>query len=243
MTIYFTYDTDKYFSGTLEADTAPENSTTVEPELKDGYWSKFNGKSWINEKIPETADDIIGLSVPAPVVYPAEDPATQHQQILRSMIMRILSTTEDAKAVVNDHTLTVVKVTDADRLTEAKTAKLHELSSKASQYQAWNCKDMYITSSLGFAVNSDQCSQNNISVLIGMLPDDTTTTNFKVYDNTFKALNKPQLKTLLSECAQAGLALYQTKFGLQAAINKATTKEELDAIEIKFEMADFSKNE
>lgn len=64
---------------------------------------------------------------------------------------------------------------------------------------------------------------------------------FKVYDNIFKALNKPQLNTLLSECAQAGLVLYQTKFALQAAINKATTKEELDAIEIKFEMADFSQ--
>ena len=243
MTIYFTYDADKYFSGTVEADAAPENSTTIEPEFKEGYWSKFTGKKWENEKIPETAEDIIGLSVPAPVVYPAEDPATQHQQILRSVIMRILSTTEDAKAVVNDDTLTVVKVTDADRLAEAKTAKLQALSAESSKYQAWNCKEMYITSSLGFAVNSDQCSQNNISVLIGMLPDDTTTTSFKVYDNTFKALNKPQLKTLLSECAQAGLALYQTKFGLQEAINKATTKEELDAIEIKFEMADFSKTE
>ena len=86
-----------------------------------------------------------------------------------------------------------------------------------------------------------QCNQNNISVLIGMLPDETITTSFKVYDNTFKVLNRPQLKTLLSECAQAGLALYQTKFALQAAINKTATKEELDAIKIKFEKADFSK--
>ena len=64
---------------------------------------------------------------------------------------------------------------------------------------------------------------------------------FKVYDNIFKALNKHQLKILLSECEKAVLALYQTKFELQEAINKATTKEEFDAIEIKFKMADFSK--
>lgn len=243
MTVYFMYDNEKYFVGNAEADKAPDNSTSIAPDLQTGYWSKFTGKKWVNEKIPETVEDIIGLSVPAPVVYPAEDPATPHQQILRSIIMRILSTTEDAKASVTDGVLTVVEVTAADRLTDAKTSKLQALSSESSKYQAWNCKEMYITSSLGFAVNSDQCSQNNISVLIGMLPDDTTTTNFKVYDNTFKALNKPQLKTLLSECAQAGLALYQTKFALQAAINKATTKEELDAIEIKFEMADFSKTE
>lgn len=34
------------------------------------------------------------------------------------------------------------------------------------------------------------------------------------YDNIFKALNKHQLKILLSECEQAVLALYQTKFEL-----------------------------
>lgn len=241
MTIYFTYDADKYFSGTIEADAAPKNSTTVEPELKDGYWSKFNGKSWINEKIPETADDIIGLSVPAPVVYPAEDPATQHQQILRSIIMRILSGTDDAKAVIADGMLTVVEVTAEDKLNEAKALKLQEVDSAASQYQSYNCKALYITSSLGFKVNADQCSQKNMEVLISLLPDDETTTTYKIYDNSFKELTKPQLKTLLSESEQNGVNLYQQKFAYQAKIKACTTIDELNAIEVKFEMMDFSK--
>ena len=122
---------------------------------------------------------------------------------------------------------------------ELQNAKYETLSSVSSKYQAWGCSDMYVTSSLGFKVNADQCSQNNISVLIGLL-DDKSTTSFKLYDNTFKVLNKSQLQTLLKECQQNGLALYQQKFAIQAEIAKATTKEELDAIVIDFVNADYS---
>src|SRR5574344_1988520 len=68
---------------------------------------------------------------------------------------------------------------------ELQNAKYETLSSVSSKYQAWNCSDMYVTSSLGFKVNADQCSQNNISILINLL-EDTATTSFKVYDNSFK---------------------------------------------------------
>ena len=122
---------------------------------------------------------------------------------------------------------------------ELQNAKYETLSSVSSKYQAWNWSDMYVTSSLGFKVNADQCSQNNISVLIGLL-DDESTTSFKLYDNTFKVLNKSQLQTLLKECQQNSLALYQQKFEIQAEIAKATTKEELDAIVIDFVNADYS---
>ena len=122
---------------------------------------------------------------------------------------------------------------------ELQNAKYETLSSVSSKYQAWNYSDMYVTSSLGFKVNADQCSQNNISVLIGLL-DDESTTSFKLYDNTFKVLNKSQLQTLLKECQQNSLALYQQKFAIQAEIAKATTKEELDAIAFKFSMTDFT---
>lgn len=242
MTIYFTYDSDNYFTGTLEAETAPENSTTVEPKLEGGYWSKFGGKVWTNEKIPETASDIIGLSVPAfPASQKDEDKATKHQQILRSIIMRILSGTDDAKAVIADGTLTVVEVTAGDKLNEAKALKLQEVDSAASQYQSYNCKALYITSSLGFKVNADQCSQKNMEVLISLLPDDETTTSFKIYDNTFKDLNRVQLATLKAECEENGLKLYQQRFAYQAKIKACTTIDELNAIEVKFEMMDFSK--
>lgn len=241
MTIYYTYDEEQYFIGTIETDSAPDNSTTVAPDLKDGYWSKFFCKKWTNEKVPVSVDDIIDLSVPAFPEDKEEDKATKHQSILRSIILRILADTDDAKAVIADGILTVVAVTEEDKLNDAKAVKLLELSEKASAYQAYNCKEMYITSSLGFQVNADQCSQKNLEVLIALLPDDTTTTTYKIYDNSFKELNRVQLKTLLSECEQNGLSLYQQKFTLQAKVNACTTKEELDAVEIVFTMMDFSK--
>lgn len=129
MTIHFTYDTEKYFVSTVESDTAPDNSTTIAPDLQTGYWSKFNDKTWVNEKVPETANDIIGLTVPAPVVYPADDPATPHQQVLRAIILRILATTDKAKAVINNGTLSVVAVTEQEILEEAKETKHSELKS------------------------------------------------------------------------------------------------------------------
>ena len=54
MTVYFMYDNEKYFVGNIEADKAPDNSTSIAPDLQTGYWSKFTGKKWVNEKIPET---------------------------------------------------------------------------------------------------------------------------------------------------------------------------------------------
>ena len=125
-------------------------------------------------------------------------------------------------------------------LSELKSDKLSKLHSESSKFQSWNCSDMYIKSSLGITVNADQCSQNNIAVLIEMLPDDEKTTSFKLFDNSFKDLNRVELQTLLSECHKNGLALYQQKFAIQAEIVKATTKEELDAIVIDFVNADYS---
>ena len=50
-----------------------------------------------------------------------------------------------------------------------------------------------------------------------------------------------QLKTLQLEIIASGNAAYQEKWKLRDAIEAATTKEELDAIEIVFQPLDFSK--
>ena len=217
----------------------PADCVTFAPDEKKlkTSWAVLNDTrtKWIYKEKPTTAAECVGIQVKhsdqCPWAYE-----------MRALFEKLCAEDSEHYRVARDGDLTqTVEAIPEKTFEELKAEKLQELSAEASKYQAWNCKEMYITSSLGFAVNSDQCSQNNISVLIGMLPDDTTTTDFKVYDNTFKALNKPQLKTLLSECAQAGLALYKTKFALQAAIEKAATEKELDAIVIKFEMADFSQ--
>ena len=129
MTVYFMYDNEKYFVGNTEADKASDNSTSIAPDLQAGYWSKFTGKKWVNEKIPETVEDIIGLTVPAPVNYLEKDLATQHQTLLRAIILRILSTTDKAKAIINDGVLSVVAVTDEEILNNQKETKHSELKS------------------------------------------------------------------------------------------------------------------
>ena len=200
-------------------------------------WAKLNSdhSEWTYQVKPTTAKECIGISVKH------EDQCPWAYEV-RDLFEKLCAADSEHYRVVRDANLVqTVEAIPEKTFEELKTEKLQALSAEASRFQAWNCKDMHIKSSLGFEINSDQCSQNNIQILIGMLPDDTATTSFKIYDNTFKALTKPQLKILLSECERAGLALYQTKFALQSAIEAAKTKEDLDAIKIEFVMMDFSK--
>ncbi len=239
MTVYFLYDDENYFAGTREAETQPEQSTLVEPEFADGYWLKFEETAWALEKVPVGAKDIIGLSVPVAPENPMdEDAATQHQRVLRAIIFSILATTTDAKAIVKDGTLTVVEVTDADKLADAKTAKLEELNTIAHKFDdALVCEEMIITSSLDFKANADLRSQNNIAGLInaGVEP-----VQYCDAENQFHSLTLENLKTLQQECIALGLSLYQQKWVYRNQINSATTVDEVNAIEIKFVMQDYS---
>lgn len=232
-TVYHLYDTDGYYIGNIAATEQPENSTTTAPEFDPAKWAKWSGKRWTYETKPTSAIDLENITVPAALVEINGTGYTSHDTEVYALMNRYL----DA-----DHVLTtaddVIKF-ETVPLDTLKSRKLSELATESEKYQAWNCKDMYITSSLGFAVNADQCSQNNMQVLIGMMSD-TDTAAFKIYDNSFKQLTRANLETLLKESNANGLALYQQKWELQAAINAAESKDELDKIEIKFVMQDYS---
>lgn len=240
MTVYFTYDDEKYFIGTVSADAMPENATTFAPENKAGYWYKFDGEVWNAQKIPENVADIIGLSVPAlPTDTTTKDTATKHESVLRSIIMRILSATEDATAVVADGVMTVKEVTAADKLAIAKENKLAELNEVAHKFDnGLVCDDMIIKSSLGFNANADLRSQNNIDSLITA---NTEPVQYCDADNIFHSLTLDNLKTLKSECIQNGLSLYQQKWQYRSAISSATTINEVNAIKFNFTMLDFGE--
>ena len=123
---------------------------------------------------------------------------------------------------------------------ELKANKLSELTLIASKFdnQLVN-NEMIIKSSLGFSINADLRSQNNLRGLIavGIEP-----VNFVTSDNSVQSLSIEQLNTLLNECALNGQSLYLQKWKYKAQIENATTKEELDAINLQFTMKDFSKN-
>lgn len=123
---------------------------------------------------------------------------------------------------------------------ELKAEKLEALTAYAGQFDQYKCDDMYVTSSIGgYKFNADIRSQTNMQGLIDVLADDATTL-YKDYDNEFRTMTKADLVVLKSECLQNGQYLYQQKWTLQTKINACTSKEELDAIEIKFEMLEFN---
>lgn len=131
------------------------------------------------------------------------------------------------------------KSDDEKTLEELKADKHNELTSITSKFdnQLVNT-DMIIKSSLGFSINADLRSQNNLRGLIavGLEP-----VNFVTADNSVKSLSIEQLNILLNECTLNGQNLYQQKWNYREQIENATTVEELNSIEFNFEMKDFSK--
>ena len=126
-------------------------------------------------------------------------------------------------------------------LDELKFEKLSELTAITSKFdnQLVNT-DMVIKSSLGFSINADLRSQNNLRglIAIGVEP-----VNFVTADNSVKSLTLEQLNILLSECAQNGQHLYLLKWQYREQIEQAQAVEELNTIEFNFTMHDFSKKE
>lgn len=124
-------------------------------------------------------------------------------------------------------------------LEELKASKLSELIAITSKFdnQLVNT-DMIIKSSLGFTINADLRSQNNLRGLITVGADPV---NFVTADNSVKSLSIEQLNVLLNETAQNSQHLYLLKWHYREQIEQAKTKKELKAIELNFAMKDFSE--
>ena len=121
---------------------------------------------------------------------------------------------------------------------ELKSEKLSELTSITSKFdnQLVNT-DVIIKSSLGFSINADLRSQNNLRGLIAVGAEPV---NFVIADNSVKSLTLEQLNTLLNECTQNGQHLYLLKWQYREQIEQAKTVDELNAIKFNFTMKDFS---
>lgn len=225
MTVYFMYDNEKYFVGNIEADKAPDNSTSIAPDLQAGYWSKFTGKKWENEKIPETVEDIIGLTVPAPVNYLEKDPATQHQTLLRAIILRILSTTDKAKAIINDGVLSVVAVTDEEILNNQKETKHTELK-QTMQAKRQSLKVDYDDDKF----DANETAQANMIVLLKSFDLGTKEVSIRSATEKTHSFNQTQCNELALLMASAVNNLYGEYWQYKDMLAKCTTKEEVDSV-------------
>lgn len=234
MKVYFYYDTDGYFLG--NGTEQKENSTEIEPTFKVGYWQKFNGKKWVNDKIPDSAKDIEDVFVPD-ISY--EDvSATNHQKELYIFFQKFLDDSHYIEKNETEKTLTFKAHSDSELLDKAKAEKLSKLTAITSKFdnQLVNT-DMIIKSSLGFSINADLRSQNNLRGLIavGIEP-----VNFVTADNSVQSLTLEQLNVLLKESIENGKKLYETKWKYRDMILNSSSVDELNAIQLNFTMKDFS---
>ena len=126
-------------------------------------------------------------------------------------------------------------------LAEMKGFKKQQVENATAGFDAER-KDSGMTfkSSLGFVVDGDARSRDNLTGLINIGVEPVS---FRDHDNGGHSLTLDNLKTLLKEAQMNGAMLYQQKWKLQKAIADAKSLKSLKAIEIKFTMADFSKKE
>lgn len=124
----------------------------------------------------------------------------------------------------------------AKTLEIAKQQKLAQLKQESEKYSAYECETMFVVSSLGFKINADHKSQDNIRGLIAL----DTPTAFKDFDNQFHQVSVDDLNTLLTECYANGANLYQQKFNMELEISQLQDVEEVDNYPIVFTMSDFS---
>ena len=126
-------------------------------------------------------------------------------------------------------------------LTEMKGFKTQQVENATAGFDAER-KDSGMTfkSSLGFVVDGDARSRDNLSGLINIGQEPVA---FRDHDNGDHSLTLDNLRLLLKEAQKNGALLYQQKWAMQKAIADAKSLKALKAVEIKFTMADFSKKE
>ena len=126
-------------------------------------------------------------------------------------------------------------------LAEMKGFKAQQVENATAGFDAER-KDSGMTfkSSLGFVVDGDARSRDNLSGLINIGQEPVS---FRDHDNGDHSLTLDNLKTLLREAQMNGAMLYQQKWAMQKAIEACRSIKALKAVEIKFTMADFSKKE
>ena len=126
-------------------------------------------------------------------------------------------------------------------LAEMKGFKLMQVENATTGFDAER-KDsgMIFKSSLGFTVDGDARSRDNLAGLINIGAEPVA---FRDHDNGDHQLTLDNLRLLLKEAQMNGAMLYQQKWKLQAKIESAKSLKALKAIDIKFTMADFSKEE
>ena len=125
---------------------------------------------------------------------------------------------------------------------EKKQDKSDELSRIVNGFENNLNKNMYFTSSLGFKVNGDRRTRDNLQDIINFIyvQAKNVTIKYRDYDNEWQKLTNDQVQLLLSEHVINYYNLYNQKWHYKELINNAQTKEDLEQINLEFNMMDFT---
>lgn len=129
-------------------------------------------------------------------------------------------------------------------LDELKQMKLGALDGAFNEYR--NSSETFLVSSLGFKTNANVTAFDNVSGLVAQLQyaNDLGYYDKKIgfmdFDDQLHEIGLQELKTLQVEISANGSNCYAQKWALRIQIQNAQDKQELEAIEIKFEPTDFT---
>ena len=102
-------------------------------------------------------------------------------------------------------------------------------------FLVWRNNKATLVSSLGFKADSNERANTDVSgLLIAYENNQDALITFRDANNEFRALTYAQVKTLQKEIIENGNFAYEQKWSLDAQVENAKTKEELDAIKVEF---------
>ena len=247
MTKIFYFDADGYFQNTGWAQSdkkgkllMPPNATTVAPSLDEAYFYKWDKgqNAWLAEKKPTDASELVDQVVD----HKSQTPhMIELRKILENLTKDNPNYRDERGTKEEGYHHKVVRIPEKT-LEEVRTIKLSELD---SAFMQWYENDATVTTSLGFVADSDARAMMDVNGLVTTLEAQPVETRASVAfmdaSNQAHMLSLDQLKTVQVEIIQNGQSAYQQKWTLRTAIKEAQSKEDLEAIEIKFVAEDFSK--
>ena len=239
-------DEDGYFDGMVACMADAKGSLMLGADCYDIAAPEDDGKhffklsadknGWEAEAIPQTAEECVGIVLD-------HHKQTDRVHKLREVFDKLTqgSTTYRLVQDATTNARTVEKIPE-QTVEEVRTEKKRALD---SAFASWYEDGATLKSSLGFEADSDSRAMQDVNGLVTAAEAQATFAAdgliFMDAKNVGHEVTLDQLKTLQLEIIASGNAAYQEKWKLRDAIEAATTKEELDAIEIVFQPLDFSK--
>lgn len=133
-------------------------------------------------------------------------------------------------------------VTHIEEQEPIETLKAQKSFAIKQAFLNWRNNAATLISSLGFKADSNERANTDVSgLLVAYDGNQEALIAFRDADNQFHELTYLQMKTLQKEIIANGNYAYIQKWAFDAQVESATTKEELDAIEVKFVGKDFSE--